>query len=443
MARSGNTSRWVASAVACTLALIVLALPLVAGQAAPSGGRSDARPDIVLVVVDALRPDRLSLYGYPRRTTPNLVSRRRALRWFTDASTVSTHTVGAVASLLTGVPPRTHKILYDPIGRYFPGYSRTPKLDTPKPTLAETLGGAGYETRAFVANPWLTAENGFKRGFAEFSESPVYDKNGLPDDDLLMQQVGDTLDGTTDRPSFVYAHLMSVHNPYDKGHRELVRSTGKDVYVNGVIDVTPRDLTFMSDLYDSNVAHVDRLVGRLIDRLSARRGGRPVVLCIVGDHGEEFEEHGGLGHGTTVYQEQARIPIVFWGPGVINRFGPSAQVALLTDVRGVLLALAGLAPDPNAGLVSTRWPLPAAPGSKVQSIELYSERAVYDRPWKLVVGRTPFKERLFNLTTDPGEKRDRLADSPDVAERLRTTAREWWSDLPYGPPAVAPAPPVK
>ena len=167
------------------------------------------------------------------------------------------------------------------------------------------------------------------------------------------------------------------------------------------------------------------------------------MLCIVGDHGEEFEEHGGLGHGTTVYQEQARIPIVFWGPGVINRFGPSAQVALLTDVRGVLLALAGLAPDPNAGLVSTRWPLPAAPGSKVQSIELYSERAVYDRPWKLVVGRTPFKERLFNLTTDPGEKRDRLADSPDVAERLRTTAREWWSDLPYGPPAVAPAPPVK
>jgi len=201
--------------------------------------------------------------------------------------------------------------------------------------------------------------------------------------------------------------------------------------VNGPASPSAGDLAFMSDLYDSNVAYADGLVGALINRLASRPRQRPVVVCVVGDHGDEFLEHGGFGHGTSLFHELAHVPAIVWGPGAGVRPGTSANPTRLSDIRGMLLALAGGAANPLADFVTGRAPAPAREGAAVRSIELNNEKAVFEAPWKYIVMKSPFKERLFNLTEDPAEKSDRAAAEPIVVGRLRAVARRLWPDISY------------
>jgi arylsulfatase A-like enzyme len=419
--------------------------PAVAAAVAEPGARSDAtasgrqRPDLVLILVDALRADRLSVSGYGRPTTPRLDRRRSELRWFTDAVTHATHTVPSVASLFVGVPPRLHKIQWDPRTRSFPPNGQHPRLETSLPTLPEVLSAAGYDTRAFVGNPWITEENRFNRGFGVFEGWRAWDRDGTNDDKAILETVASVLEASSERPRFVYAHLMSVHSPYDKGHRELVREMGVDRFVNGLREASPRDITFMSDVYDSDVLYVDGLVGGLLDALSARAGSRPVAVCVFGDHGEEFHEHGGFGHNTTLFQELVQVPVLFWGPGLVDRTGPSDYPFELIDVRRIFTALAGVSDDAAVGLVSSVLPAPPTPGERLRAIELDAQKALYLRPWKYIVTREPFEERLYNLAVDGTERVNRVVVDAEMAAKLRTIAQRLWPELPY--PAVDPAAP--
>jgi len=430
-ARRARAARAAGAAVALLVASVAGYPPLSARTAAP------VPPDVVLVVVDALRADRLSLYGYGRPTTPALERRRSELRWFTDATAASTQTVPSVAALLTGRPPRLHWIQYDPATNSFPPYGESPRFDTRFVTLSETFGEAGYDTRAIVGNPWLTEATRFDRGFSKFEGWKIWDRNGVNDDEAMVVAAKAYLSAPSKRPRFLYLHLMGVHNPYDKGHRQFVRGTGVVRYLNGRVEASREDTDYMSDLYDSNVAFVDGLLGGLIDRLTAPSGNRPALVCVVGDHGDEFQEHGGFGHGTTVYHELARVPVLFWGPGIVTRYGPSAYPLELPDVRAILLALAGVSPNRLDGLVSKRASEPAFPSPSFRSIELYHEKAVYQKPWKYIVTTSPFGERLFNLQKDPAEKVDRSAAEPRVLARLRAVAQGWWPDIAYPQPATA------
>jgi arylsulfatase A-like enzyme len=419
-----RVARWIAAAAVIAAACLTPRSSVVTVSAAPA----DQRPDLVLIVVDALRADRLSLYGYSRPTTPWLVSRKNRLLWFTDAVSDATHTVPAMASLFTGAPPSQHGIQFDPIAKDFPPNGRSPRLEAPLPTIAEVLRESGYYTIGVVGNPWLMESTRFSRGFARFDDWKVWDREGVNDDAAMIKAAGDELAPPAGSPRFVWVHLMWVHNPYDKGHRSLVRHDGTDRYVNGPASPSPGDLAFMSDLYDSNVAYADTLIGALIERLAARPKQRPAVVCIVGDHGEEFLEHGGLGHGTSLYHELARVPVVVWGPGIVKRTGASAKPIQLSDVRGMLLALAGKGQSPLADTLRGRA---TGPPPAVRSIELQNEKAVYEAPWKYIVTKSPFQERLYNLADDPAEKTDRAATDPAVLERLRDAARKLWPDISY------------
>jgi arylsulfatase A-like enzyme len=422
-----RVARWIAAAAAVGVACLTPRSQAVTASAAPA----DQRPDVVLIVVDALRADRLALYGYSRPTTPWLTAHRNRLGWFTDAVTDATQTVPAIASLFTGVRPSDHGIQFDTIGSYFPPYGASPRLDAPHKTMAEEFRESGYYTIGVVGNPWLMESTRFSRGFARFDDWKVWDRKGVNDDAAMIQAGGDELMAPSDQPRFLWVHLMSVHNPYDKGHRSLVRQEGTDRYVNGPASPSPGDLAFMSDLYDSNVAYADGLVGGLIDRLAFRPKQRPAVVCIVGDHGDELLEHGGFGHGTTLFHELARVPVVVWGPAYVRRPGPSARPIQLSGVRGMVMALAGKGESPLADVVTGRAKGPPAAARDVRSIELNNEKAVYEAPWKYIVTKSPFRERLFNLADDPAEKADRAAGEPGVLARLRDAARKLWPDVSY------------
>jgi hypothetical protein len=126
------------------------------------------------------------------------------------------------------------------------------------------------------------------------------------------------------------------------------------------------------------------------------------------------------------------VPIIVWGPRVVDRLGASASPLELSDVRGMLLALAGVARDPLAGLLTRGLPEPRRDGARLRSVELDSEKAIYQKSWKYIVTRSPFRERLFNLDKDHAEQVDRSLAEPRVLARLRATAQRWWPDI-YNP----------
>jgi arylsulfatase len=333
--------------------------------APPSGAPSGTAPDILVVLVDALRADHLSCYGYPRGTSPSLDRWAGGAALFTQAYTQGTHTRMSIASLFTGSRPTVHRIreVDLPADKHpMSAGATTDALSSRFTTLAESLSGAGYETWGFSANPHVSSELGFDQGFAEFHETSS--RGGSVMVDRFLDEWRDRPAPSGRRPLFAYLHLMSVHNPYDPPRPystsfEAPRD-GRVVYTNGLAPhVTPDDLAATIASYDGGILYTDSLLERLFSRWEAP-GGRPRVIVVLSDHGEEFLDHGGLGHGTTAYSELARIVLIVKAPGVgAGRF--DAPVTML-DVHRLLLDLAGAPAPPHAqGRPASSWSLAEDP----------------------------------------------------------------------------------
>lgn len=411
-----------------SLALALISLLGLVLAAAPQRPQS-SRPDVVLIVLDALRRDHLSLYGYQRRTTPSLDARRGKMRVFTNAVTPAPQTAPAIASLFTGLPPRTHGVQFDSVNHVF-GNSAVPTLVPTVETMAWRFKSAGYATAGITSNPWIGAEWGFAAGFDTFVGWKTVDPQ-LPNDGRRVLTHLDTwLRSAPQGPRFIYAHFMDTHAPYEKGRTTFVGRKGTEVVFNGKKTVPPEDLQYMIDLYDSDIVYVDSLLAELLGAMD--KSGRPWIAAIVADHGDEFLEHGGIGHGTSLYEEQLQVPVMFTGSR-LGRVGTSDYPLMLTDVHDMLLAAAGLRRTPLAGLISSNVPEPPAAPDRLLTSEFYTSAALRRGNWKYIVRKEPFAEELFDLRGDPGERTNRIAarveDHP-----LRTAAAGLWPGLFIGAP---------
>ncbi len=415
------------TAISITLVLLVLTVFIVSGGGSRAGVWGDpGPPDVVLVVLDTLRRDHLSVYGYARRTTPVLDGRKPHMRVFTDATTQAPQTAPAIASVFTGQPPRVHGLEYDPRTRGFSTGS-TPRLTPGLPTVAERFKAAGYATFGVTTNPWMGGSWGFGRGFDTFVEWREVDPVPPSDGRRVLARARRWLDHAPSQPRFLYAHFMDVHVPYAKGHRRFVRTTGNENLINGLRIVSPQDLAYMQDLYDSDIHFADGLIGQLFALLNA--SGRAWVAFVIGDHGDEFNEHGGLGHGTTLYEELLRVPMIVAGRRTIDRFGESTYPLELTDVTTLMLAMARIAPSPLLGLISSAAPEPAVDAGRIVTSELSGMGALRQGTWKYIVTGEPFSELLFDLARDPGERVNAARRQPERTEDFRRRARELWPAL--------------
>jgi arylsulfatase A-like enzyme len=265
--------------------------------------------DLLLVSVDALRADHVSAYGYARPTTPNLDALAREGTLFESAYCPTPHTSYSITSMLTGKYLRPLLAL---------------GLGSDSETWAMYLRRYGWRTAAFYPpavffidqerfESFEHAQLGFEYAKVEFAAPP-----------LREQQVKGYLDGApTDRPLFLWVHFFEPHEPYvpQPGH----------VFEGG----PSRDV----DLYDGEVATADDGIGRIVRLMRARRPG--AVVIVTADHGEEFGEHGGRYHGTTVYEEQVRVPLVVVGPGV-RQGARTASVAQTIDLLPTVLSALGI-----------------------------------------------------------------------------------------------------
>lgn len=388
----------------------------------PAGEAKPSAPDILVVLIDALRADHLGCYGYTRATSPSLDRWAQGATVFTHAYTQATHTRMSIASLFTGSRPTVHRVREVDLpsdDRASSAGSTTDALSGRFTTLAESLGGAGYETWGFSANPHISSELGFEQGFSGFWETSS--RRGSEMIERFLQEWRRRPAGGEGRPLFAYLHLMSVHNPYDPPQPYAsafpAPKGGHLVYENGLPPrMTPEDLAATVSRYDGGILYTDSLLERLLAAWEAP-GPRPREVVVLSDHGEEFLDHGGLGHGTTAYGELSRIVLIVKASGVApGRF--DTPVTML-DVHRLLLDRGGAPAPPQAqGRPFSAWSRMQDPARVVYTESRTGWTAFRSEGRTLLFPRDDFSRAVwFDAGSDPQEQRPRR-DSATI-EALR------------------------
>jgi arylsulfatase A-like enzyme len=410
--------------------LFPFALPaaLVVVLACP--GRFDpAHEDVVLIVVDTMRADHLGVYGYDRGTTPRLDGLARQGTVFDAAWSAAPWTLPSVMSIMTSRYPSSHRVENDGM-----------KLAAETPILAETLKHAGYSTGAFVSHVYVSSTFGFGRGFETFEDfglsQPGYrlEAGMEPRADRVTDAALGWLDRQERRPLFLFVHYFDPHWPYDPPER--LRAAFPDEY-HGPLDATydsiskfqdprvplPADYRrFLVDRYDGEIRFVDEQIGRLLDGLVASGRGPRTWVIVTADHGEEFKDHGSMGHGRRLYEEVARVPMM------VARPSPSGAAATRVDapVSGIdlfptIADLAGAATPAGvqgtslAPLVRGAGTAPAGDRPLVcETIRLNAHlKAVRRGPLKLIQSMDENRTEMYDLTADPGERVDLSERRPE------------------------------
>jgi len=366
-----------------------------APDALPPLGPGPHRPnaDIVLITVDAVRADHVGSYGYARPTTPNIDAlAARGVR-FERAYTQAPHTSFALVSLM--------------IGKYYSTLARLASSETHE-TLAWILRRYGWKTAAFFPPAVFFVDAQKMKAFESNNFDFEYVKYEYLDAEARVRQIEDFLDQENPKKLFLWLHLFEPHEPYEE-HPGFAFGS--------------RDI----DRYDSEIAYSDSVVGKVLDLLGERRPG--AIVIVAADHGEEFGEHGGRYHGTTLFDEQARVPLIVAGPG-LGAHAVAGAVQII-DIPATVLGLLDL-PRPARMRGTDLGPWLATPPAAADRLppafaEVEGKRMVVLGSEKLIcdIGRDYCS--LYDLESDPGEKRD-LADArPERVAALRQRLDIWLS----------------
>jgi len=467
--RGLSSNRWhamasgsVGRAGAAFLALAVVANIALGAALYPRGNgtpdtvlneRTGTLPDVFIILVDTLRRDHLSAFGYERATSRNLDRFNSESFVFDAAYTPSNKTVPSVVSLFTGLYPTSHGTIGP-----FQGFPEG------VPTLAEHFHSRGYETAAFVANMLVSVERGFGRGFETFSPPgmPWWCYHGRTGIEALMaylyvprdagsgyrvtREFFDWLDSKVGRPRFAYLHFMEPHSSYSPPQKDFAavaegQPAGPDtppmfhdfaaeddrVDWESLPDrptMTKEDLEGMVARYDGEIHFVDRHFGRVIDGLRERGVFENSHVVFLTDHGEELGDHGGWFHGHSIYEELTGSPLSYRPPAGVSGGRLIERPVNLLDLTATLLEVLEMEPmalhQGRAIPELLGRPRPGTRSSVVSSLppHLYSCRL---GPWKLVRAGDPADptDRLFNLTADPREQNDLAGLLPDTLDMMR------------------------
>jgi arylsulfatase A-like enzyme len=445
---AGGEQRLAVEARAVTAADAPTVLALAAPRlVAPRGSIPGRGPgNVVVYLIDTLRPDHMSVYGYERPTTPRIDALAGDGVVFERAYSTASWTRPATASLLTSLHSTLH------------GAHSRRSLKTEVHTLAERFRDGGWSTWAFVANGNVFGHGlNFEQGFDRF----VAIRGARGDNHARTEEVNALLlphlDAFGDEPFLLFVHTVDPHSPYeppppyhdlftDPAYRGTLapRDTVKRTLERRALG--PADIAHVQALYDGDIRYQDAMLGELLDRVQALDLADDTLLVVTSDHGEEFLEHGDWEHGARLFEEQIRIPLVLRVPGhhALAGLRIRAPVQLL-DVMPTLLAWYGLAGGEAcqgrdlAPLLLGAGTTPADHARPIYCEEIRQElgrrlSSLIDGRWKLIRTRMGAGDRyaLFDLEGDPGETRDRLADEPDRVARMQARLREY-----PGAPATA------
>lgn len=366
--------------------------------------------NVLIVSFDALRADATGPYGYPLDTTPNLDLFAEQALVFETAYAAAPVTPTSFAAAFTGQYPY----------RVFVGWQLLPAT-----TLAEVMQGTGRATFGLFNNVQVAAERHFDRGFETYRVADFSDRE-------LLDEAGQLLAAHRDKPFFGWVHFISPHTPYEyrakSAHLAPKLEEGRfatRVDANFHVE-NDEELARVRQLYDGEVFFADFLFGRLMRRLEDLGLARNTIVIVTADHGEEFMEHGQVGH-KSLYEEVIRVPLIIRHPGAPR--GRRTDVPYVNiDLLPTLASLVGAQAPPGIDGLDLREPL-ELPRTRIVTGMTAPERyqiAVERGGNKLIQVCAPeFREELYALATDPGETRDILLDEPALAGELTDALLAW------------------
>jgi len=432
-----------------------------------------AAPNVLLIVLDTVRADRMSLYGYGRDTTPALARLASRGVTFDRARSTAPWTLPSHSSMMTGR------------WRHELSAGMNSPLDDARPTLAEYLAGRGFATAGFVSNTtYAGAETGLDRGFARFEDHCLSFQDvlwttaigrrilcpwfapqarcsdGHPNDHHRKDAARirrDFLnwidrDEKVGRPFFAFLNLFDAHNPYlppaDFEPRFGIRPESEhDLklferwFITDKTRLSPRDTKLVSDAYDDCLAYLDAQVDGLLCDLAVRGRLDDTLVIITADHGEHFGEHGLYGHASSLYDQELRVPLLMLLPNAAHSGRNVADAVSLRDLPATVVDVLGLAdgaPFPGRSL-ARYWsneqgsagqaePVLASVDGPVQTAPNQGRSPVFRGPMKAVacgpriyIRNGDGREELFDVDADPAQTRDLagLSEWKADLERLR------------------------
>ncbi len=426
-------------------------LPLWGDPTVLAPSRDRRRPNLVLVSLDTLRPDHLSLYGYPRPTSPRIDRWAEGAVVFEQAITSAPWTLPAHLSMMTGLDAVRH------------GVNHRSAIPTDLELLAESLRRLGYQTVAVTGGGYMHPELGFDRGFDRYH---FWSDRKSSDGEIrsTVDRAITWLHELDDRPVFLFVHSYETHHPYRFREPHFSRFFGSPPPAEMMLSylsngrrsadpdtllekwparkggaqpsrrLEPEALPMLVAAYDSGVAHADQEIGRLLARLGEERLAARTATVVTSDHGEALGEKGYASH---LYLEDfnARVPLVLELPA--GRAGGqriATQVGVV-DLHPTLLDLAGESPAPD---LDGRSLLPLALGETAAeprdawTYASFSRRGIAlrtDGGLKYMLNNSASSallgdERLYDLRRDPDESDDLAADHPRTPELRRRALRK-------------------
>jgi arylsulfatase A-like enzyme len=337
-------------------------------ETAKLAAAAQGAPNVLLIVVDTLRADHLSTYGYARPTSPHLTQLAAQGTLFENAIAPSSWTLPSHASLLTGLYPQEHHV-----------ESGGALLGWDYPVLGNEFRTRGYRTAAFSANtPFFSRRRGFGRGFIHFEDDfqslgssfaqTFYgdlikhllfrlqwkrDLFGRRSAEQINQHALRWIDNGH-QPFFVFLNYMDVHDPYRPPEPYLHRYTKMrdpgsraSEHWEWLEHLMPEQRQGAMDAYDGAINYVDDHIQELLQNLRQRGLDRNTLVVITSDHGEGFGEHGLMAHGNSLYRELIHVPLILLEPGKIPAGRRINAPVSLTSLPATLLEEAGEVQHPH------------------------------------------------------------------------------------------------
>jgi arylsulfatase A-like enzyme len=410
-------------------------------------------PNILLVVLDTVRADHLSLYGYDRKTTPHFDAFAKNALVFDRARASASWTT---PSMITGLTAAQHGV---------DGTEQHERLPAAATTVAEVLNAAGYRTGLFSDNPYVSRTFGFEQGY-----SRVFDFTDRGQDSSVAPRFievgGERLRADTQkdwlrrfgaarlnrellswlqtvgmaRPWFAHVQYMDAHWPHAppaefrdlfrtaaKGEKTLIGEWVKDRGLAPLVPGTRLDEAVLQDrvdLYDGSLAYLDAQFGELLGKLETRGRLKDTIVVVVADHGEAFYEHGVWDHQNSLYEELVRVPLMIRGPGIAP--GRDSRNVSTVHLAGTLLDFAGVEPDRIAGgmtlfdAAAENWT-----GRLERKGRSFESTLEDGHKWIFSGQDNEIVTEIYNLASDPKERRDLSTEMAARAEdvRARLSAR--------------------
>lgn len=346
------------------------------------------RPNILFLMLDTLRADHLSGYGYERHTSPVLDAFAQENLKAAFALTAAPWTPASVASMFTGLYPSSHRMM-PPNDRDLAKQGLT-RVSDELDTLAEKLKSAGYATAGVSPNPWVTKQFGYTQGFDQFYFIEREPANKITESGREIIEAWEKQ--KLRDPFFLYLHFLDPHDPYTPPGAYATKFTGS-------LQRSPftysQEMQHNINLYDGEIAFLDSELGKFFDYLRSKKLYDDLVIVIVSDHGEQFMEHGDERHGYKLFNEEVHIPLLMKTGRAADRGKVITETVSTVDILPTLLARTGIKKPENLPGVSLfdDAALRARRGILSEIRKKYDLKSVTDLPGNRLIMDVAFDEK--------------------------------------------------